>query len=129
MHFLQQKSNKALKLSCLKEFLPNDKIPSENKFRKMQQKVKTELLELSHHMNLAFRKVWLGSNSSRITSATPTDLMHAYCHGVLVYIIKILLAPLSNQEKMSLIQLQWICFVTSRAIKEMSTHVICLVMA
>jgi len=35
-------------------------------------------------------------------SATPTDLMHTYCHGVLVYVIKILLAPLNNQEKSQL---------------------------
>jgi len=32
----------------------------------------------------------------------PTDLMHAYCHGVLVYMIKILIAPLNNQEKCEL---------------------------
>jgi len=37
-----------------------------------------------------------------ITSATQTDLMHAFCHGVLVYIIKILIAPLNNQEKSKL---------------------------
>ncbi len=49
--------------------------------------------------NAAFRKVWLGSNLNGITSATPTDLMHAYCHGILVYAIKIILAPLNNQEK------------------------------
>jgi len=29
----------------------------------------------------------------------PTDLIHAYCHGVLAHVIKILLAPLNNQEK------------------------------
>ena len=28
--------------------------------------------------------------------------MHAYCHGVLVYVIKILIAPLDNQEKCEL---------------------------
>jgi len=62
--------------------------------------VEVELAELSHHMNnAAFRKVWLGSNLNGITSATPTDLMHAYCHGILVYAIKIILAPLNNQEK------------------------------
>jgi len=115
MHFLQQKSNKA-------------KVPPDSKLRKMQQKVKTEVSEFSHHMhNLAFRKFWCGGNSNGITSATPTDLtMHAYCHGVLVYEIKILFTSLSNQEKMSLIWLQWICFITSRAIKAMSFHITCL---
>ena len=52
--------------------------------------------------NSAFWNLWFGQNLNGITSATPTDLMHAYCHGVLVYIIKILLAPLSNQEKSEL---------------------------
>jgi len=61
--------------------------------------VKEELSQMSHHMhNSAFCKVWFGQNLNGITSATPTDLMHAFCHGVLVYIIKIILAPLNNQE-------------------------------
>jgi len=49
--------------------------------------------------NFAFCNIWFGQNLNRITSTTPTDLMHAYCHGILVYIKKILLAPLNNQEK------------------------------
>ncbi len=52
--------------------------------------------------NSAFQNVWFGQNINGITSATPTDLMHAICHGILVYIIKILLAPLNNQEKSEL---------------------------
>jgi len=52
--------------------------------------------------NSAFCNVWFGQNSNGITSATPMHLMHTYCHGVLVYIIKILLAPLSNQKKSEL---------------------------
>jgi len=70
---------------------------------KLQKNVKSELSQLSHHMhNSAFHKIWFGSNPNGITSATPTDLMHAYCHGVLVYVIKILIAPLNNQEKCEL---------------------------
>ena len=87
MHFLQQKSNKALKLFGLKEFMENNKVPLPNMLNKLKKNVKRELSELSHHMHSSvYQKVWL-------------DLMHAYCHGVLVYIIKILLAPLNNQEK------------------------------
>jgi len=53
-----------------------------------------------HHIhNSAFCKVWFSQNLNGITSATPIDLMHAYCHGVLVYVIKILLVPLNKQEK------------------------------
>jgi len=103
MHWLQRKSNKALKLFGLKEFLDTDTIPHPNMFKTLQQRSKRELSELSYHMhNSAFRNLWFGQNLNGITSATPTDLMHAYCHGVLVYIIKILFAPLSNQEKSEL---------------------------
>jgi len=65
--------------------------------------MKEELSQLSHHMhNSAFCKDWFGQNLNRITSGTPTDLMHSFCHGVLVYIIKILLAPLNKQERSQL---------------------------
>jgi len=104
MYYLQRKSNKALKLFGLKEFQVNDAIPAENTVKKLQQSVKSKLSLLSHHMhNSAFRKVWFGSNPNGITSAMPTDLMHAYCHRVLVYVIKIILAPLNNEEKRNLI--------------------------
>jgi len=103
MHLLQRKSNKALKLFGLKEYSTHDNIPEWNKIKKLQQNVKNELSQQSHHMhNSAFRKIWFGQNVNGITSATPTDLMHAYCHGVLVYVIKILLAPLNNQERSKL---------------------------
>jgi len=103
MHLLQRKSNKALKLFGLKEFSTSDVVPPLNTVKKLQRNVKAELSQFSHHMhNSAFRKVWFGSNPNGITSATPTDLMHAYCHGVLVYVIKILIAPLNNQEKCEL---------------------------
>jgi len=103
MHFLQRKNNKALKLFGLKDFMENDEVPPHNMLNKLKKNVKKELTELSHHMhNSAYRKVWFGSNPNGITSATPTDLMHAYCHGILVYVIKIILAPLNNQEKSEL---------------------------
>jgi len=80
-----------------------DTIPHPSTLKKLQRNMKAELSQFSHHMhNLAFRKIWVGQNLNAITSTTPTDLMHAYCHGVLVYIIKILFAPLNNQEKSEL---------------------------
>jgi len=112
MHWLQQKSNKAMKLLGLKEFTATDNIPHPSSWRKLQQNMKMELSKLSHHMhNSAFQNVWFGQNLNGITSATPTDLMHAYCHGILVYVIKILLVPLNNQERVSLLSYAMICFV------------------
>jgi len=88
MHCLQRKSNKVLKLFGLKDFYTNNNIPHPTTIKKLQRNVKEELSQLSHHMhNSAFCKVWFGQNLNGITSATPTDLMHTYCHGVLVYII------------------------------------------
>jgi len=103
MYSLQQKSNKALKLFGLKEFVATDTIPHPSTVKKLQRSVKAELSIFSHHMhNSAFRNIWFGQNLNGITSATPTDLMHAYCHDLLVYIIKILFAPLNNEEKSEL---------------------------
>ena len=100
MYYLQRKSNKALKLFGLKEFVMTDTIPHPSTLKKLQRNVKVELSNFSHHMhNSAFHNVWFSRNVNGITSATPTDLMHAYCHRILVYVIKILLAPLNNQEK------------------------------
>jgi len=72
--------------------------------------------------NSAFRKVWFSSNLKGIASATPTDLMHAYCHGVLDYVSKILLAPLNNQEKMRWTWLQSICFAIWKVTKNEYPH-------
>jgi len=73
--------------------------------------VKVELSKLSHHMhNSAFRKIWFGQTLNGIMSATPTNLMHAYCHGVLIYVIKILFALLNNQEKVSSMPFVQKCF-------------------
>jgi len=77
MHWLKQKSNKAMKLFGLKDFMASDNIPHLITWKKLQQNLKLELSNLSHHMhNSAFHKVWFGQNLNEITSASPTDLMH-----------------------------------------------------
>jgi len=125
MYMLQRKSNKALKLFGLKEFTMSDIVPPANQVRKLQRNIKSELSQLSHHMhNSAFRKVWFGSNPNGITSATPMDLMHAYCHGVLVYVIKILIAPLNNKEKCELDMITTAMFRNST--NKANIHIICL---
>jgi len=52
MHWLQQKSNKAMKLFGLKEFTATDNIPHPSSWRKLQQNVKIELSNLSHNSGL-----------------------------------------------------------------------------
>jgi len=97
MHWLQQKSSKALKLFGLNEFMATDNIPHPGTLKTLQQNVKLEYLQ-----NIVWSKLkW-----------TPTDLMHAYHHSILVYIIKILFAPLNNQEKSALDAVCFIWFLT-----------------
>jgi len=55
MHLLQQKSNEALKLFGLKEFMGNNNVPHPSTIKKLQRDVKKELSNLLHHMHdLAF---------------------------------------------------------------------------
>ena len=61
MYLLQQKSNKALKLFGLKEFVMTDTIPHPSTLKKLQRNVKAQLSKLSHHMhNSAFQQTWFG---------------------------------------------------------------------
>jgi len=76
--------------------------------------------------NSAFCNVWSGQNENGITSATPTDLMHVYCHEVLVYVIKIILAPLNNQEKTELDAIAVSMFWHLKSNQKMIILVICL---
>jgi len=41
--------------------------------------------------------VWCKSNG--ILDACPTDLMHAFLHGLIPYVVKILIGPLTTHEK------------------------------
>jgi len=58
------------------------------------------LQQLSTHMHTsAFLHVWFGENPNGIYGATPTDLMHAFLHGIIPYVIKIILSPFNNANK------------------------------
>lgn len=57
----------------------------------------------SQHRHIsAFVDVDFGANTRGISGATPTDLMHAFLEGVLKYLLRIIVAPLSHDEKASL---------------------------
>jgi len=47
----------------------------------------------------AFCNIWFGDNPNGIYGATPTDLMHAFLHGIIPYVVKLILNPFTNQEK------------------------------
>jgi len=47
----------------------------------------------------AFCNIWFGDNPNGIYGATPTDLMHAFLHGIILYVVKLILNLFTNQEK------------------------------
>jgi len=103
MTSLQMISNRAImKLFDVKEWTENDdNIPcTPNQLIRQQMEILEQLKGLSHHIhNNAFKKVWLGNNPHGILGATPHDLMHAFLHGILRYIISTMMDPLLLAEK------------------------------
>jgi len=44
----------------------------------------------------------MDSNGYGILGALPSDLMHAFLHGIILYVVKTIVAPLTLTEKTSL---------------------------
>jgi len=53
------------------------------------------------HVN-AFSNMWMGSNTYGLLEALPHDMMHAFLHGVLMYVIEVIMSPLNPTEKFKL---------------------------
>ena len=75
-----------------------------------EQEIKATKLEahenlrlLSQHMHInAFHDVWLGTNTHGLLESLPHDMMHAFRHGVLMYVIEVIMSPLNPSEKYDL---------------------------
>ncbi len=71
--------------------------------KEAQLEVHENLRLLSQHMHInAFCDVWLGSNNCGLLESLPHDLMHAFLHGVLMYVIEVIMSPLNPTEKFQL---------------------------
>jgi len=46
--------------------------------------------------------MWMGSNTYGLLEALPHDMMHAFLHGVLMYVIQVIVPPLNPTEKFKL---------------------------
>jgi len=47
---------------------------------------------VSQHMHInAFNDVWLGSNTCGLLEKLQHDMMHAFLHGVLMYVVKVIM--------------------------------------
>ena len=58
---------------------------------------------MSQHMHInAFHDVWLGSNTYGLLESLPHDMMHAFLHGVLMYVIEVIISPMNPSEKYEL---------------------------
>jgi len=59
-----------------------------------------KLQKLSQHMHdNAFDSVWFGVNPNGILGACPADLMHAFLHGLIPYVVKIVIGSFTTREK------------------------------
>jgi len=55
------------------------------------------------HMHInAFHDVWLGSNTYGLLESLLHDMMHAFPHGVLMYVIEVIISPMNPSEKYEL---------------------------
>jgi len=100
MSVVQEKCCKAMQLCDLIEKDNSDSSDSEEENANDVNVILTELQQMSTHMHeSAFQNIWFGDNPHGIYGAVPTDLMHAFLHGIVPYAIKTLLSPFTNKEK------------------------------
>jgi len=100
MSDVQEKFLKAMQLCDLIEKDNSDISDSEEEDANDIDIILSELQQMSTHMHeSAFQNIWFGDNPHGIYGAVPTDLMHAFLHGIVPYVIKTLLSPFTNKEK------------------------------
>jgi len=89
----------------LNGFIPNDDVEMMAIHVKQAEnnKVLDHLQKKSHHMHdNTFKGIWFGDNSYGILGALPTNLMHAFLHGIVPYVVKTIVSPLTPLEKTTL---------------------------
>jgi len=75
----------------------------EDEIKEAKIEAHENLRMLSQHMHLnAFKDIWLGSNTYGLLESLPHDMMHAFLHGVLMYVIEVIMSPLTPTEKYKL---------------------------
>lgn len=97
---LQDISVRGLKLVGIIPWEDNDTRPqSRPEQAKEFSHIYHTLKSHSHYMHdNAFADVWFGDNERGILGATPTDLMHAFLHGIVSYVINVILAEWTPTE-------------------------------
>jgi len=76
-----------------------DDIPEED-IKELKIAAHENLRLRSQHLHLnAFKDIWLGSNTHGLLESLPHDMMHAFQHGVLMYVIEVIMSPFNPTEK------------------------------
>ena len=72
------------------------------------KKVRSQLKSVDRHaVDLATRNCWFGEQNAakigeNVFGASPPDMMHAFLHGLLRYLIKVYIVPMTSKEKAEL---------------------------
>jgi len=104
MDDINQKCKEAMKVMFPKEYDNNDDVLAMTApaLKQAQQDKLDKLQQLSQHMHEnAFQNVWLGSHTNGLLDALPHDMMHAFLHGVLMYVLEVIMSPLNPTEKLN----------------------------
>jgi len=99
MSALQELSICALELSGFIVNENDDAIPNFQRQVQLNEHFE-KLKKLAHHMHdNAFDTVWFGENDHGILGTCPTDLMHAFLHGLIPYVVKIVINTFMTSDK------------------------------
>jgi len=72
----------------------------EDQLKQLKVEAHEQLRMVSQHMHInAFNDVWLGYNTCGLLEKLPHDMMHAFLHGVLMYVVEVIMSPLNPSEK------------------------------
>jgi len=72
----------------------------EDQLKQLKLDAHESLRMVSQHMHInAFNDVWFGPNTYGLLEKLPHDMMHAFLHGVLMYVIEVIMSPLNPTEK------------------------------
>jgi hypothetical protein len=101
---INQKSIRAMKLLGHLTMDENEEPSTQQAAKEELAGLREELRAYSRHIHLnAFTNVHMGDNKRcLITGATPTDVMHAFLHGVVPYALRIFILPMTVSEKSTL---------------------------
>jgi len=105
MHNINDLCITALQLYKPEEYGIGDELDGFTEMEIKEAKVEAHenLRLLSQHMHLnAFSDIWLGSNTYGLSESLPHDMMHSFLHGVLMYVIEVIMSPLNPSEKYAL---------------------------